>query len=135
MPDPDSQINTLRDALARLSPTERMRDFQHLMSALAPSEQISALQQSLGRAFVPGEQVQAMRDLVATFSPSADQLASLERQLEAQRAQLQAMLAQLGEMESVLQRLTDTSEQLREMQEPFLQFAAHFLPGQHEPDE
>ncbi len=107
-----------------------MRDFQHLLSALAPSEQLTALQESLGRAFVPGEQIQAMRDLIATFSPSSDQLASLGRQLEAQRAQLQTMLAQLGEMELVLERLTETSEQLRAMQEPFLHFAGQFLPGQ-----
>lgn len=91
-----------------------------------PTDQISNFQQQWGRMLNPTEQWQTVRDLLATFSPSMDQLETISRQLENQRTQLEAMISQLDEMEATLERLTSTAEQLRSMQDPFLRFNRFF---------
>lgn len=102
--------------------------FQMLGRLGLPADQLSSLQHQLGRV-MPSAQLELMRDLVDTFSPSGDQLTAIRRQLEAQRAQLEAMLVQLDEMESTLSRLAATAEQLHAMQEPFQRIAHLFMPG------
>ena len=87
-----------------------------------PADQLAAVQSQLGRAFLPTEQLQMMRDLLTTFSPSMDQLAAVRAGLDAQRVQLEAMLGQLDEMEATLERLSGTAEQLLAMQEPVQRF-------------
>ncbi len=106
---------------------DRTNPFAQVLSRLGlPSDQITGLQHQLGRMFLPGEQLQTMRDLVVTFSPSLDQLESIRTQLELQRTQLESMIGQLDEMEATLERLTSTAEQLHAMQEPFLRVTRLF---------
>ena len=97
-----------------------------------PTDQIASLQHQFAKALVPAEQLRMMRDLIGTFAPSADQIETVQRQLEAQRAQLAMMSEQLDQMEHTLERLAATAEQVRSMQEPFLRLTRTLFGGDEE---
>ncbi|MPY92150.1 MAG: hypothetical protein GEV08_03520 [Acidimicrobiia bacterium] len=86
------------------------------------------MQQMFTQLFLPPERLRTARELLRSFTPPAEQLEAVQRELAAQREQLQAMARELESMERTVSRLATLGEQVRATQDTFVKLMSLFVP-------
>ena len=109
------RLQTGRDAMRKLQ--------QSVMRLGVPVEQRQAFLDSMGRFVLPGDQLQAIVDLIDAFGPPLAQIELAREEIAAQRDDLERMQQRLATLESSIERLALASEQLVAMQGPFVKMA------------